>query len=260
MIVEYALLSVALISLISLGGITLLGMAEERLHKILIYLVSFSAGALLGDVFIHLLPEMIEEFGFELRASLLVLSGVVFSFVIEKFIHWHHCHNPHFSEHDHPDHCHDHHHAHEKTFTYMNLIGDAFHNFIDGMTIAASYLVSIPAGIATTFAVMLHEIPQEIGDFAVLLHGGFSKKKALLFNLLSASFALIGAAVVLVLSSTVENLTSILIPFTIGSFIYIAGTDLIPELHKETNEVRSFFQLLAFIAGIGIMMALLLLE
>lgn len=258
MVFGIALLSVVLVSVISLAGILLLSVREERLHKMLIYLVSFSAGALLGDVFIHLVPELVEGSGFALQTSLIVLGGIVFSFIIEKFIHWHHCHDPHFKDREHTDH--EKHHHHSAPFAYMNLIGDAFHNFIDGMTIAASYLVSIPAGIATTFAVLLHEIPQEIGDFAVLLHGGFTKSRALFFNLLSASAAILGAVVVLLLAGSVENLVGILIPFTIGSFIYIAGTDLMPELHKETNELRSFFQLVWFVLGVGIMLSLLLLE
>lgn len=142
----------------------------------------------------------------------------------------------------------------------MNLVGDAIHNFIDGMIIAASFFVSPAAGIATTIAVLLHEIPQEIADFGVLLHGGFSKGKALFFNLITGLTAVLGAIVVLVLGSLNQNLVMFLIPFTVGTFIYIAGSDLIPELHKEVKLSVSIPQFVFFLFGIGIMMLLLLLE
>jgi zinc and cadmium transporter len=237
--------SVLLVSLVSLVGIITIGLNKEFLNKTLLYLVSFSAGALFGDSFIHLLPEAVKEFGFGIEVSLYLLSGIVVFFLIEKIIHWHHCHGypagtcPH------------------KSFTYMNLIGDGIHNFIDGMIIAGSYLVNTTTGIATTIAVLFHEIPQEIGDFGVLIHGGFSKKKALAMNFLSALTALIGAVVVIVLASVTEDLQKFLIPFTVGSFIYIAGSDLIPELHKEYELKKSLGLLIAFLAGIAVMLLLL---
>ena len=168
----YTLASVFIISLISLIGIFTLSIKIKRLNEALLYMVSFSAGALFGDAFIHLLPETVEEYGFGIKTSLFVILGITFSFVVEKFIHWHHCHDLECKEHSH------------QPFVYMNLFGDGVHNFIDGLIIGASYLVSIPVGIATTVAVVLHEIPQEIGDFGVLVHGGFSKAKALFYNFL----------------------------------------------------------------------------
>ena len=215
----YSLVSVFIVSSISFLGLLTLAINAEKLKKILLYLVSFSAGALFGDVFIHLLPEIVKEVGFTLKISLYILVGIGFFFIIEKFIHWRHCHIPHSKDHIHP-------------FAMMNLFGDGVHNFIDGLIIAASYLVSIPIGIATTIAVILHEIPSEIGDFGVLLHGGFSKGKALFFNFITALTAVLGAIVSLLISSYVDNLTTFLIPFAAGGFIYIAGSDLIPELHK----------------------------
>ncbi|MEK6861534.1 MAG: ZIP family metal transporter, partial [Nanoarchaeota archaeon] len=173
--------------------------------------------------------------------------GIILSFLIEKVIHWRHCHIPTSKEHPHP-------------FAYINLIGDSVHNFIDGLIIAASYLASIPVGIATTIAVLLHEIPQEIGDFGVLLHGGFTKKKALFFNFITALTAVLGAVVALIISQSIEQLTLFLIPLAAGGFIYIAGSDLIPELHKEVKLSKSIFQIISFILGILIMMSLLLLE
>jgi zinc and cadmium transporter len=142
----------------------------------------------------------------------------------------------------------------------MNLVGDSLHNFLDGIIIASSYIISIPAGIATSIAVLLHEIPQEIGDFGVLLHGGFSKTKALLLNFLTALIAFLGVAAVFLLNNFLTNIETILASIAVGGFIYIAGSDLIPELHKETRLKSSILQILFFILGVVIMAALLLLE
>lgn len=243
----YTILSVLIVSIVSLIGILSLSIKGDKLKKTLIYTISFSAGALFGDAFIHLIPEAVEETGFGLKTSLYILSGIIFSFIAEKFIHWRHCHMPHSKEHIHP-------------FAIMNLLGDGVHNFIDGLIIGASYLVSIPTGIATTIAVILHEIPQEIGDFGVLLQGGFSKSKALAFNFLTATTAVLGAIISLMLSSYIEGLTTFLIPFAAGNFIYIAGSDLIPELHKEVKFERSLIQLITFLLGIAIMVSLILIE
>jgi len=244
----YALLSVFLISLISFVGVFTLGIKAQRLKKVLIYFVSFSAGALFGDVFIHLLPEVVEEHGFGLNIGIGVLVGIVLFFILEKFVHWQHCHVPEEKGHVHP-------------FTYSILVGDALHNFIDGLIIGASYLVSFPAGVATTLAVLLHEIPQEIGDFGVLVHGGFSKGKALLLNFLSALTAVLGVIVALALSGTIESISLILVPIAAGGFIYIAGSDLIPELHKHSEKFgESLGHLIVFILGILVMGLLLFLE
>tara|TARA_Y100000310_G_C20608446_1_gene776760 strand:- start:624 stop:1364 length:741 start_codon:yes stop_codon:yes gene_type:complete len=240
------LISVIIVSLLSLIGVVLLP-AKSTLKKILIYLVSFSTGALFGDVFIHLLPEM-AEMGFSLKISLYILAGILVSFIVEKYIHWHHCH------HDPDEKC-DHHHP----FAIMSLVGDAVHNLIDGMIIAASYLVAFPVGVATTIAVVLHEIPQEIGDFAILLHGGFSRLKALAFNLLTALTAIVGAIIVIFLGQ-IEGVLTFLIPFAAGNFLYIAGSDLVPELHKVTDVRKSLFQLLWLILGVVVMFLLLFLE
>ena len=246
--IGYTFISVLIVSLISLVGVLTLSLKASTLKKYLIYFVSFAAGALLGDVFIHLLPELVEESGFELNISIYILSGIIFSLIIEKIIHWRHCHHPTTKEHPHP-------------FAIMNLIGDFLHNFIDGLIIGASYLVSVPVGIATTIAVVLHEIPQEIGDFGVLLHGGFSKSKALLLNFTTALSAVLGAFVSLILAASVESSLIFLIPFAAGNFLYIAGSDLIPELNRyEFTTKGSLLQLLAIILGILVMASLLLME
>ncbi len=241
----YSLFSVFLVSLISLIGLFTLPLKEKTLTKILLYLVSFSVGGLLGDAFIHLLPESI-KLNSEFSLSFYILSGLIISFVIEKFVQWRHCHIPTSREHPHP-------------FAIMNLMGDSVHNFIDGLIIGASYLTSLHLGIATTLAVMLHEIPQEIGDFGVLIHGGFGRNKALFLNFVTALTAILGTITSLLIGSYLD-LTSFILPFAIGSFIYIAGSDLIPELHKETKPLKSFIQLLALIAGIIVMFSLLFLE
>jgi len=242
----YTLASVLIVSLISLIGVFTLSFKIEKLKQFLIYTVSFSAGALFGDAFIHLLPEAVEVAGFTLFTSLSVLGGIVFFFLVEKVIHWRHCHMPITEGHVHP-------------LSMMTLLGDAVHNFLDGIIIGASYLASIPVGIATTIAVVLHEIPQEIADFGVLLHGGFSKGKALFFNFLTALTAIVGAVLVLSLSG-VANITAFFIPFSAGGFIYIAGADFIPELHKEVALKKSFIQFVMFLLGIAVMVALVFLE
>ena len=241
----YAIGSVLLISLLAFVGLFTLSLKKKTLDRILIYLVSFAAGALIGDAFIHLLPEIVKEVGFTLTVSLWVLVGMVSMFILEKFVHWHHCHH-----HSHENH------SNIKPFAIMNLVGDGVHNFIDGLIIGASYLISIPVGIATTVAVALHEIPQEIGDFGVLIHGGFSRAKALLFNFLSALMAVLGVIIALTSSIYIPGIEQILVPLAAGQFIYISAADLIPELHKETDTKKSMLQLIWFILGIIIMILL----
>lgn len=240
----YSFGSVFVVSLISFVGLFTFLLRDEALEKTLLFLVSFSAGALFGDAFIHLLPEAAAESGFTLGISLSLLSGIAVFFILEKFIHWRHCHIPTSEHHPHP-------------VAFMNLVGDGMHNFIDGLVIGASYMASIPVGIATTLAVILHEIPQEIGDFGVLLHAGYSKKKALFFNFLSALTAVFGVLAAIFIGEYIKGITSFLIPFAAGGFIYIAGSDLIPELHKETEPRKSLVQLIAFAAGIAVMAGLL---
>jgi len=245
----YALTSVVAVSIISLVGIFTLSLNKERLQHILLFLVSFAAGGLFGDAFIHLLPESFERLGNDLTASLLSIAGILLFFVLEKFIRWRHCHVSPQESHLHP-------------VATMNLVGDGFHNLIDGMIIGASYIVSVPLGFATTLAVVLHEIPQEIGDFGVLVYGGLSIKKALLFNFLSAATAIAGALISLVIGPLIKDYAVSLLPVTAGGFIYIAGSDLIPELQREcdVNVSRVVLQFFFLILGVGIMALLVLLE
>ena len=242
--IAYTLVSVFAVSIISLIGLASLAVTARRLQTMLIYFISFAAGALFGDAFLHLLPEISKE-GLGLMSAGGILGGISVFFVLEKVIHWRHCHMPLNKEHIHP-------------FAYVNLIGDGLHNFLDGVIIASSYLVSVPAGIATTIAVALHEIPQEIGDFGILVHGGFSRAKALALNFVTALAAVAGAVITLWATTFVEQLELVLVPLAVGGFLYIAGSDLIPELHKETTPWRSIVQVIAFLAGIGVMALLLL--
>lgn len=243
----YTIISVFAISLVSLAGVFTLSLDQKKLYRGLIYLVSFSAGALMGDAFIHLIPEAYESSQNIEAIPLLILSGIFLFFILEKIVHWRHCHEEPCDQHPHP-------------FSYIILIGDSVHNFIDGMVIAASFLVSIPLGIATAVAVFFHEIPQEVGDFASLIYGGFTRKKALFLNFMTALTAMAGASLVLIFSFNVENFNQFLIPFAAGGFIYIAGSDLIPELHKHNQFKKGIGQAIAFLFGIGIMLALLSLE
>jgi len=242
----YTIASVGMVSLISLIGVITLSIKREKLNKILIYLVSLAAGSLMGGAFLHLIPEAFSE-GESQKVSIFILGGILTFFILEKAISWRHCHEMACKDHPHP-------------FSYMILIGDFVHNFVDGLVIGVTYLASIPLGIATTLAVILHEIPQEIGDFGSLVYGGFSIKKALFYNFLSALSAVLGAILILILNFNPESLISILLPFAGGGFIYIAGSDLIPELHKHRETKTVIFQIITFVLGIFLMFGLLFLE
>ena len=228
----YTILSVLVVSLISLIGIFTLSLKKEFLNKITLLLVGFAAGTLLGVVFLDLIQEIEFESG-----PLFILIGIILFFVIERFIHWHHCHDRECEF------------KTTKALGYLNLIGDAVHNFTDGVIIAAAYLVNIELGLVTTIAIAVHEIPQEIGDFAILVHSGFSRKKALFYNFLSALTAVIGALITY-LAASLLNIIPFLIAVAAGGFIYIAVADLLPELHRETSTKRLLVQFSFFILGI----------
>lgn len=240
----YLYLSVALVSGLALLGVVALSADERRLRSIVVFLVSFSAGTLFGGAFLHLLPETAEAFGFSSGTGLAVLLGLVLAFVIEKYISWHHHH---LSHEEHPE-----------PMAYMILLGDAVHNTIDGIIIAASYLVSIPLGVATTVAIAFHEIPQELGDFGVLVYGGTSPRRAIVYNVLTGLTAFLGATVTVFLVDDVDTLLRFLLPVAAGNFIYIAGSDLLPELAGETDLRRSTVQMGTFLLGLGTMYALTL--
>jgi zinc and cadmium transporter len=239
---------VAVVGVSSLSGIGALTLFLKRdlLSRFLLMLVSFAAGALLGDTFIHLLPEIAEsESGFDLFASYSILGGILAFFILEKVLHWHHAHMPH-EDVIHP-------------VAVSNLVGDGLHNFLDGAIVAGAFVADPALGVATAIAVALHEIPQELGDFSILLHSGVAPKRALLLNLASSLVSIAGAIVTLTIASSAD-LERLLVPFSAGAFIYIASTDLIPELHKEPEPKKSLMQAAALVAGVATMAALLWLE
>lgn len=226
-----------LVSLLSLVGVFTFGIKSKAFDKILIFFVGFAAGSLIGGAFLHLLPEAIEACGCN-QAFFYALIGFTAFFLMERCLYWRHCHDGVCEIH---------------TFTYLNLIGDGVHNFTDGLIIAASFVVDFRLGLVTTLAVIFHEVPQEIGDFGILVYGGFSKKKALLFNFLCSLAAILGALIGYMLSNIAGNISLFLVPFTAGGFIYIAASDLIPELHKQKDAKRANLAFITFIMGLFFM-------
>lgn len=243
---SWALGSVIVVSLMSLVGAVTVSVGQERLQRRVTVMVGLAVGAMFGDAFIHLLPRAVEQSG-ERVTSLMTLVGIFGFFVLEKFLYWRHVHVVSAP-------------AAVAPLGYLNLVADGLHNWIDGVLIGAAYLVSVPIGLATTLAVVFHEIPQEIGDFGVLLQAGFSRRRALLFNFLSGSLAILGTIMALVVGSALEFVAMLMLPLAAGSFTYIAGSDLVPELQKERDPAASAVQLAAMGAGVGVMFLLTLWE
>jgi zinc and cadmium transporter len=245
----YALFSTLIVSLVSLIGIFTIKINEKTLQKSLMPMIAFAAGALFGDVFIHIIPEIFKNDSTSPNSqSLMILLGIIIFFVIEKFLQWRHCHEL-------PD---QHHHPHPVGM--MTTIGDAIHNFTDGIMIGASFIISIPVGIATTLAVIFHEIPQEIGNFATLIQAGYTRRKALIYNFISALTAFLGVFLVFSLGNNVTNISDLILPIIAGSFIYIAGSDLVPILHTSNRAKDAAFQLSALSAGVLVMYLLIFLD
>lgn len=238
----YALISVIIVSLISILVATPFLIKKKISDKVLLFLLSISVGVLLSTVFFHFLPEIFSE-TYNLKVGGSILFGFLLMFILEKFVHYHHnkkCEN-----------C-DCGHAHAYHLAPINLIGDSIHNFIDGVVIAGSYAINIVTGIATTLSIIFHEIPQELADFGILLYSGFSKKKALFFNFLSAITSLLGVLVGAFLLNSLENFTFFIIPFAAGNFIYIAASNLLPQLHRHCCLKDTFLHLFAILLGIFI--------
>ena len=235
-----------MISLIAFTGAVILFLKEEILNKILLILVSFAAGALIGGAFLYLIPEAIEKTGVEesslSKIFLFLLFGFCAFFVLENFIKWHHHHAK-----EHPE---------INPFSYLILISDGIHNFIDGLIVAGSFIVSVPLGFATALAVAFHEIPQEIGDFGILIYSGFKKNKALFLNFLVALTIIFGGVFGFLLSEIMGNSMIFLLPFAAGSFIYIACSDLIPEIKHKVSPQKSLIHFFVFLLGIAVMFLL----
>lgn len=225
-----------------IGGIVLLA-NEKFALKVSHFLASFAAGVLLGTAFFDLLPEAAreaEEAGQTHDAIFFwALTGIIFFFLVERFIHWFHHHEEHHREHE-----------EQKSTLPLIIVSDTAHNFIDGVVIAATFMTSIPLGIVTTFAIAAHEIPQEIADFGLMLHKGMKRPKIILVNILSAAIALAGAVGTYVLGDIVEDYVPMLLAITAGFFIYIAASDLIPEIHYEKR--KGFAQIETVLLLIGI--------
>lgn len=222
-----------LVSLVSFVGIFSLWFKEKSLRKVLFILVAFSTGALLSGGLMHLMVEALEKMNSFIAFTYLIV-GFSFFFLIEKFLHWHHCHEKKCDIHP---------------YTYLILFGDGIHNFIDGLVIAASFFVNPALGFITTLMIITHEVPQELGDFGVLLHGGMGKRKALLSNFVSQLTCVLGGMIGYVFSF-VNEFSLFLLPFAAGGFIYIAASDLIPELHKECDTKKSTLSFIFFIIGV----------
>jgi len=221
-------------SLISLVGIVALVFKENVLKKLIFPLVAFSAGALLASAFLHMLPEVIEELGARQSIFLWVIAGFACFFLLEQFIHWHHCHKA-PSEHRHP-------------ITYLILVADGIHNFIDGLAVASAFLFDVKLGIGTWLAVAAHEIPQELGDYGILVHGGWKTRQALFFNFLSSVTMVMGGLVAYFISSSLNII--LLLSFAAGTSIYIACSDLIPEIKHRERLRENILHFLAFSVGI----------
>lgn len=255
----YILFSVFIVSLISLIGALTLSWKKEFLQKALFVLVGLAAGALFGDAFIHLIPEAFEHADSWTLISLLIIAGFLAFFILEKFLHWHHHHGVEgeeclvSGELKNPD-------GKIKPLGVLVLTSDSIHNLVDGVIIAASFFISIEVGIATAIAVAIHEIPQEIADFGLLVHSGMSRLKALIWNFATALFAVLGAVMTIALGSILEGYVFYIGAFAAGAFIYIAGSDLVPEIQKTHNLKKSAIQFISILVGVAIMLTLLAFE
>lgn len=235
-ILSWILISTFSMSLISFIGASALYLKEQSLNKITLPLVSMSAGALLGGAILHMIPESIEEMGNVEAVWLWVLVGFSLFLLLEQSIHWHHCHKA-------PS-------EHKEPVTYLILIADGLHNFIDGLAIAGAFLVDFRVGMVTWIASAAHEIPQEFGDFGILIHGGWKKSKALWFNFISGLTMVLGGLIAYYFSASYD--VSFLLPFAAGNFIYIAASDLIPEVKHAENIKTNLVHYASFLLGIAI--------
>ncbi|NCU44262.1 ZIP family metal transporter [Candidatus Falkowbacteria bacterium] len=238
MLYFYLFLSLAVISAASLVGVVSLRWSIEKMNKINFWLISIAAGSLIGDSFFHLLPETVKDQS-GLTPWIYLTSGLLSFFVLEKIIHWRHCHIPTSSQHPHP-------------LGTMNIVGDFLHNFLDGLILANAFLVNPLLGLTTALAIFIHEIPQEISDFGILLHAGYSRIRAIRLNFLSSLSAFLGALLAILFQRDWQPTN--LLAFTAGSFIYIATADLLPEMQKETTWSKSSRQLIGLSIGLAIML------
>lgn len=233
-------LSGLLMSAIALVGSVTLLLKEATLQRILLPLVAFAAGSLIGGAFLHMIPASLAEDQGGIAVYLWILAGFTLFFALEQFLHWHHCHRAAAT-------C-------KEPLTYLILIGDGLHNFLGGLAVAGVFLIDIRLGITTWLAAAAHEVPQELGDFGVLLHGGWNKRQALLFNLLSALTFLVGSLLAYVISFQID--VTFLVPFAAGNFLYIGASDLVPEVSKHQDITANIVHFACFVAGLALMLAI----
>ncbi|MBD3255801.1 MAG: hypothetical protein GF383_11960 [Candidatus Lokiarchaeota archaeon] len=267
-----AFIVIFLIGLLSLIGLFMISIKEKTLDGILFILVAFATGTILATALFDLIPEALHHLeelnkeGAALSESyvfFIVILGFVAFFIIERFIYWFHGH-----AHQHEDQlvCYTNRlegteglesKKNIKSFVFLNLIGDGLHNFLDGVIIMVGFLSDFTTGIIITLAVLFHELPQEIGDFGILMYGGFTKQRALFYNFVSAMIAILGGIVAFILSGLVETFNLVFLAFSAGGFIYIACTELMPELLKQRNAKKSVVQTILFLCGLGLIISLI---
>jgi len=235
------------ISLTAWIGVLSLFLNEDLLDDLLLLLVALAAGSLIGGAFLHLLPRAIAETGTSDTVGLFLwlIVGFCTFYVLEQFIGWHHHH---VATHD------------NETVSYLVLVSDALHNFIDGVVIAGSFLTSVQVGLVTTLAIALHEVPQEIGDYGVLLYGGFEPRRALVLNYVTQATVIVGGLVGVVVADAVGGLPTALLAFAAGNFVYIASADLVPEIKRSQSGRRAVLHFLVFAAGILLMLGVRILR
>lgn len=245
MLIWFIIISTFAISLLGWIGLITSLLNKEALRRVLFFLISFAAGTLMGGAFLHLLLESLSENGIQLSIFIYLLAGFSLFFLIEQILHWHHNHFI-FSGLKH------------KPVTYMILIADGLHNFIGGMAIGGSFIIDIKAGLLTALIEAVHEIPQELGDFGILIYGGWKTKKALIANFISA-LTIVPGGILSYFFSDIFN-TAILLPFAAGNFLYIAASDLIPEIKEDENAPNGFILYTAFLSGVSFILLLKLIE
>ena len=228
-----------LMSAIAMVGSATLVLKPATLDRLLLPLVAFAAGSLIGGAFFHMIPAALETIGNTLGVGIAVVAGFTTFFVLEQLLHWHHCHRARSD-------C-------KQPLTYLILIGDGLHNFLGGLAIAGTFLIDVRLGITSWLAAAAHEVPQELGDFGVLVHGGWTNRRALLFNAISGLTFLLGGLLAYFLSFRVD--VSWLIPFAAGNFLYIGASDLVPEVNKHNDLAASSIHLLAFILGLVLLLS-----
>ena len=241
-ILLWIILATVLDGLVAFIGVFSIGLKEKFFQKLILLFVAFSAGALLAGAFFHMIPEALQKISAQ-NVAFFIMIGFLIFFVIERGLHWHHCHTQDCDVHK----------ISTNPVSYLVLFGDGIHNFVDGIIISAGFIASVPLGIMTTIVIIAHEIHQELGNFAILVHGGFKKAKALLYNFFSQLTSVIGGVIGFFFVSRLEGAIPFILSFAAGGFIYIAASDLVPQLHKEPDIKKALASFVFFVLGIGAM-------